>query len=72
MPAEQQVTTQKAAYKIFLQHSTLLALQKSQNVLFFHEAVMNLAYACHQTGCSLWGFPSCIFADSRPDFQRGS
>lgn len=33
---------------------------------------MNLAYAWHQTGCSLQGFPSCIFADLRPDFQRGS
>lgn len=33
---------------------------------------MNLAYAWHQTGCSLRGFPSCVFVDLRPDFQRGS
>lgn len=46
--------------------------KKTQKVLFLHEAVMSLAYAWHQTGCSLRGFPSCIFADSRPAFQRGS
>lgn len=34
---------------------------------------MNLAHAWDQTGCSLPGwFLNCIFADSRPDFQRSS